>query len=128
MSLRSESTRFKAGKEHVNWKGGCPGYCHYEARKKINCPKGLIVHHVNGNWKDNSLENLQIMTQSEHVGIHNRERLGSIKPNSKIRKIIERVLELKKQSKTKKQIAEILNINFRMAKRCLSNKWRCQYE
>lgn len=35
--------------------------------------KGEIVHHKNHNKKDNRPENLEVMTQSEHVRIHNKE-------------------------------------------------------
>ena len=31
---------------------------------------GEIVHHINNNKRDNRKENLQVMTQSEHVEIH----------------------------------------------------------
>jgi hypothetical protein len=29
-----------------------------------------VVHHINGNTKDNALENLQLMTLSEHGRLH----------------------------------------------------------
>ena len=29
-----------------------------------------VVHHINGNRKDNRLENLQLMTRSEHAKLH----------------------------------------------------------
>ena len=121
-------TSFKAGENHRYWKGGTYDYWHREARKKINVPVGKIVHHKNGNWKDNSLENLQIMSQSEHVTLHNNKKKGTIKPNSKIRKVIVDVLKLKKQGFLRKEIANKLNINFRMVKRCLTKQWRNQYE
>ena len=33
-----------------------------------------VVHHINGNKQDNRIENLQLMTKSEHVSLHLRER------------------------------------------------------
>jgi hypothetical protein len=33
-----------------------------------------VVHHINGIQTDNRLENLQVLSQSEHVALHNRER------------------------------------------------------
>lgn len=35
--------------------------------------KGEVVHHVNGNHRDNRPENLQVMTQAEHARIHSLE-------------------------------------------------------
>ena len=35
-------------------------------RMIVDCPKGMIVHHRNGNTLDNRRENLQIMSQAEH--------------------------------------------------------------
>jgi len=33
-----------------------------------------IVHHINNNRTDNRVENLQVMTQGQHVGLHNKNR------------------------------------------------------
>ena len=37
-------------------------------------PDGYQIHHVNGNKKDNRLENLMIMTNSEHQTLHNKNK------------------------------------------------------
>ena len=37
-----------------------------------------IVHHINGNKRDNRIENLQVMTQNEHNKLH-KEKLPKIK-------------------------------------------------
>lgn len=38
--------------------------------------KGEIVHHRNGDKRDNRAENLEVMTQSEHVRLHLPEMLA----------------------------------------------------
>lgn len=114
--------------KNLNWKGGMGAYYRQKARKLLNNPKG-VVHHINGNVRDNRLENLIILSsQSEHIALHNKQRKGTIKPNSKIRQIIKDVLKLKKQGSRRKEISNKLDISFRMVKRCLTHKWRCQYE
>jgi hypothetical protein len=33
-------------------------------------PKGMVIHHINGDKKDNREENLQLMNLSEHIKLH----------------------------------------------------------
>lgn len=35
-----------------------------------------IVHHINHNKLDNRIENLQVMTRSEHMKLHHREKIS----------------------------------------------------
>ena len=36
--------------------------------------KGKIIHHINGNKSDNRLENIEILTRSEHNKLHNKSK------------------------------------------------------
>lgn len=35
---------------------------------------GEVVHHINKNREDNRIENLQLMTFSDHMSLHMKER------------------------------------------------------
>ena len=37
-------------------------------------PKGMFIHHINGNGFDNRIENLQMVTRKEHGKIHRETR------------------------------------------------------
>lgn len=47
-----------------------------QANNLTSLPKGFVIHHVNHNKVDNRLENLQLMTQSEHAKHHRNNERG----------------------------------------------------
>jgi hypothetical protein len=86
MSLNRKGKGGKRGSENPRWTGGDWFYWHRQARKIIENRLGRkldrneIVHHKDQNWKNNSIENLQVVTKSEHINIHRKELMqGKIK-------------------------------------------------
>jgi len=81
----------KRMKKSANWKGGIKiregwryiyvGNGKYVEEHRLvwlkeygDIPKGYIIHHINGIRDDNRIENLQMMTKSEHSKLHSKER------------------------------------------------------
>ena len=70
------------GNNNPSWKGGKEGYFRRMARKKIGTfgktgyrktksdGMNLIVHHKDGNVKNNKINNLEVMSRSEHTKLH----------------------------------------------------------
>jgi hypothetical protein len=42
-------------------------------------PKGYIIHHIDGDTKNNNISNLQLMKQSEHIKLHMNKFKENIK-------------------------------------------------
>lgn len=36
-------------------------------------PKGHVVHHIDGNWRNNHISNLEVITVKKHLSDHNKE-------------------------------------------------------
>lgn len=51
----------------------------YEQYHKIKLTDNDVVHHINGNKQDNRVENLQLMTRSEHINHHRKDVYGGRK-------------------------------------------------
>lgn len=45
----------------------------YEHRRVVKCPKGMVVHHIDGNKSNNDISNLRIMTAGEHTRLHHKK-------------------------------------------------------
>ncbi len=49
-------------------------YVYCKENNMTHIPKGYIIHHIDGNIDNNHIDNLQMLTISEHVKLHWRER------------------------------------------------------
>lgn len=50
----------------------------------VPVPKGCLIHHLNGDKKDNRIENLECMTHSEHQKYHTNNRTLSEETRKKM--------------------------------------------
>jgi hypothetical protein len=64
----------KFGKESGCWRGGSRMYFQKVARTMCEKAgwdiKGKIIHHKNGDFRDNRLDNFQILMRGEHTKLH----------------------------------------------------------
>ncbi len=69
----------KKGDKSPTWKGGGRKFLRKIYRKKAEKISGRklkpneMVHHIDGDWRNNKLENLSIVSKSEHARIHWRQ-------------------------------------------------------
>ena len=77
---------YNSGPHHYKWKGGVAHYCtgyifHSRTGRGIHrivmeryigrkLKEREVVHHIDGNKKNNDINNLEIMSQSEHAKLH----------------------------------------------------------
>lgn len=84
----SQKTEFKKGNVGVMaaaWKGGSRPWCIQQARnifeeaygipwEEMNKPKDTVIHHIDNNMRNNTFNNLCVMSRSDHMYLHNELR------------------------------------------------------
>lgn len=97
-----------------------------------------VVHHINGNTKDNRIENLEVMTRSEHAKLHltgrplperQKEYLSTFfkgKPNLSNTKLamddVTEIKSLSQQGLSMRKIGEMYGVHHNTISRLLSGK------
>ena len=72
----------RKGKKNGRWKDGS-SQTYY--RNKANAKSGQVVHHKDGNKKNNSRSNVKVVSKSKHNKLH-PEKGGNMKSRRKRRK------------------------------------------
>ena len=70
---KSYSSMARDGRKNGRWKDGS-SQTHY--RNKANAPKGKVVHHKDGNKRNNSPSNLTVLRKSVHRAIHRAKSIN----------------------------------------------------
>lgn len=66
------------GENNSQWKYGCDEYHRSNARRIVwgsrkSPDTDNVVHHIDGNITNNNIDNLNVMTRSEHTKLHWRQ-------------------------------------------------------
>jgi hypothetical protein len=68
---RDEKGRYKfTGDTNSNYFYGKDGHRAIWIKENGPIPKGYVIHHINGDKKENRIENLEMMTFTRHNNIH----------------------------------------------------------
>ncbi len=92
-------------------------YMHRLIAGRFQDIEGMVVHHKNNNPLDNRRDNLEVMTQSEHMGLHMSELARNTDENMLY--VIEEVM---KNDGTLTEMGEILNLSQPMMSAIITGK------
>lgn len=122
--MKQEGTILRNGYRHItkgNSRKNPLRYYEHRMIMEIHLGRKLgrqeVVHHKNGDKLDNKIENLELMTLSEHARQHavesgfGREK-GSIPINKTKQEIISRIVEMRKSGKKLKEIQEETGLSY----------------
>lgn len=92
-------------------------------------PKGFHIHHKDGNKLNNSIENLELVSISEHLSNHakknnlGKDRVGCEPINKISKEKREQILKLRKEKLSLNSISKIMGLSYptvqKYAKECL---------